>query len=255
MHKHISEGAALLAVALLNLADDDGRFEADPQHIQSLLFSRRPLSCGVDQGLRELSGKTDWLVLYDAKLDGHPARIGQIVNFGRHQVINKYKPSQLPAPPRGLIREDYGSTTEPLPPHTPERSETGDSSTTEPLRPSLEGRKEGKERNEGRSNPPPTLDEVLKFCAEKKIPEEAGRGFFHHFEKTVLPAWRDKNGKAFQWPGRLETWAETEWPDKKNAAGKTGGDKTREQLEAEMLAERDPARRKDLKDQLKKNNQ
>lgn len=98
---------------------------------------------------------------------------------------------------------------------------------------------------------PPSLETVLGLCAKKKIAEEIGRGFFHHYEKVVIPPWTDKGGKAFQWQGRLETWAATEW-EEKSGPSKTAGEKTRAQLEAELEGERDPARRSALKDLIKK---
>lgn len=178
MHKRISEGAALLGVALLNLADDEGRFEADALRIGAALFPLRPLKGGVVQCLAELV-TVGFVELYQGSVDGERLELGVVVNFKRHQVINKPRRSQLPPPPRRTSRpgdfqggkeeenkgdseDEGGMTTGGLPDGSPVGGNDGGGTTTEPLLRSMEGRKEGKDRKEGGMGGAPSA--VLEGC-------------------------------------------------------------------------------------------
>src|SRR2546430_16753125 len=97
MHRRISEPSALLALGLLNWSDDEGRFEADPVQIEKQLFPYRKLSVPIATALAELVS-VGWCVLYSGRVDGEVLALGQVVNFSRHQVINKVRKSALPAP-------------------------------------------------------------------------------------------------------------------------------------------------------------
>jgi hypothetical protein len=105
----VSAEAALLAVGLLNFADDEGFFQANPRLIQADIFPLRELSGSPTLLLNELS-KIGFVRLFSG-LDGK--QYGEIVNFLKHQVINKPTPSKF----KGLetIPEDYGSDPVALP--------------------------------------------------------------------------------------------------------------------------------------------
>lgn len=95
---------ALLAIALLNYADDGGFFNAHPRLIASALFPLRKLSRTVPVLLRELS---ELGYIYIAK---HPdgREFGRVVTFECHQVINKPKDSKL----SGLFSAAYKHSTD-----------------------------------------------------------------------------------------------------------------------------------------------
>lgn len=103
----------------------------------------------------------------------------------------------------------------------------------------------------------PSLEAVLAYCGVTTptrgvIPEETGRAFWEHFERSRYPRWTDKNGNHFQWRGRLDTWHRGD-VEKNRPGQKTGPvEKTREQLEALLEAETDPGRRAELKAEIKK---
>jgi hypothetical protein len=105
----VSAEAALLAIGLLNHADDDGYFNANPKLIEADIFPLRELSGSVTGMVQELAG-IGYIKLFSAP-DGR--RYGCIANFDKHQVINKKNPSKI----KDLctIPEDYGSTTVALP--------------------------------------------------------------------------------------------------------------------------------------------
>lgn len=106
----VSESACLLAIGLLNYADDEGYFNANPKLIKAAIFPIRDQSGSIPVLMRELSS-----VGYISLFSGHDGKIyGLVNNFAKHQVINKAKNS--------IIRElcvlpyEYGTDTELLPP-------------------------------------------------------------------------------------------------------------------------------------------
>ena len=105
----ISSEACLLAIGLLNHCDDEGYFNANPKLVESDVFPLRKLSNTTTVALRELSD-----IGYIRVFEGADGKTyGHIVNFEKHQVINKKTPSKI----KGLekLLEDYGSTTVGLP--------------------------------------------------------------------------------------------------------------------------------------------
>ena len=81
----VSAEAALLALALLNYADDHGFFKWHPKLIESTLFPLRELSGSVPGMLRELSE-----IGYIKRLEGSDGKqYGQISTFGTHQKVSK----------------------------------------------------------------------------------------------------------------------------------------------------------------------
>ncbi len=96
MHRSIKPESALVALALLNYADDEGRFEADEVLFSAACFPLRPKLKVLD-AWQELCS-CGWLVLYESgkDLSGTPIRYGCIPGFDRHQVINRPSPSYIP---------------------------------------------------------------------------------------------------------------------------------------------------------------
>ena len=105
----ISPEAALLAIGLLNHADDEGYFNAHPKLIESDIFPLRELSRPITVMVDELF-KIGYIQLFEG-VDGK--RYGHIYNFSKHQVINKKNPSKI----KELcgLPECYHTTTVELP--------------------------------------------------------------------------------------------------------------------------------------------
>lgn len=97
MHKRLSVSASLLGAALLDYADDEGRFEAEGARIRGMLVPSIDLEKDVDALLGELQ-EIGWLFMYVVKMDNVAVWVGQIVAFELHQVIQRPKPSLLPPP-------------------------------------------------------------------------------------------------------------------------------------------------------------
>jgi len=79
----------ILALGLLNLADDEGYFDADPDYIRGAVLFRED-SSNVRRMLDELS-RSEWI-----DLCGSPDRpIGRVANFRKHQRVDRPQPSRL----------------------------------------------------------------------------------------------------------------------------------------------------------------
>lgn len=81
----------MLAGALLNYADDEGYFNANPKLIEGALFPVRDLSQTLPVMLRELSG-IDYIRV---KIASDSRAYGVVVNFLDHQAISHPRRSQL----------------------------------------------------------------------------------------------------------------------------------------------------------------
>src|SRR3954471_7361128 len=81
----------VLAAGLLNYADDEGYFNANPKLIQATVFPLRELSSTVPVMLHELSG-IGYLRLFSGT-DGK--QYGHICKFLEHQVISHAKTSKI----------------------------------------------------------------------------------------------------------------------------------------------------------------
>ncbi|PQZ45624.1 primosomal protein [Cronobacter sakazakii] len=106
----VSEAACLLAIGLLNYADDEGYFNANPKLVKAAVFPIREQSGSIPVLLQELSS-----VGYISLFSGADGKIyGLVNNFLKHQVINKAKKSAIKE--LCTIPYEYGSNTVQLPP-------------------------------------------------------------------------------------------------------------------------------------------
>jgi hypothetical protein len=117
----LDDFAMLLAIGLLNYADDEGYFNANPALIRASLFPLREDYGSITVALQHLS-KRNYLRLFS----GEGGRVfGKVENFQKHQVINKPNESKI----KGLcvseilLPEHYRSTTVALPSGTGNREQ------------------------------------------------------------------------------------------------------------------------------------
>jgi hypothetical protein len=87
----LPEAVHLLAGALLNYADDEGYFNANPMLVKAECFPLREPSVSVHEGLSELC-RIGYLRLGTGQ-DGK--RYGHVVKFSEHQRINRKTPSKI----------------------------------------------------------------------------------------------------------------------------------------------------------------
>jgi hypothetical protein len=169
----ISPDAALLAIGLLNYADDEGYFNANPMLIRAAIFPIRQTKDIAKVLLPELIkiGYIEMLTDSDGRI------YGVVSNFSVHQYINKPTPSKISC--LELLRYDYGSGTVGLP--------TG---------------KEGKGR-EGKGGAGEIglddlrIDHIAEWLAEKR----KGGAYINHDPQAVLDGFKDycrANGKRYK---------------------------------------------------------
>jgi len=87
----VTDFARLLAIALLNISDDEGYFEADPLLIRGDVFPFLNDYGTITVALRELCG-IGYIQILTTETKGD---IGFIPTFTKHQVINKKSKSKL----------------------------------------------------------------------------------------------------------------------------------------------------------------
>jgi hypothetical protein len=104
----------LLFIGLISNADDDGRLRGAPSRLAGRIFQYDELSPKkIETWLKELES-AGRIVRYAVGKE----RFIWLPGFKKNQVINKYKPSVLPAPlPHSTtrLREKYGSRTVAIP--------------------------------------------------------------------------------------------------------------------------------------------
>ena len=100
----ISESANLLAIGLLNYADDYGYFNANELLIKAAIFPLRDPSTTIRRMLDELS-EIGYIQLFEGT-DGR--NYGHICGFEKHQRVDRAKDSKI----KGLIHFDEQSTND-----------------------------------------------------------------------------------------------------------------------------------------------
>ena len=88
----ISETARLVAIGLLNMADDEGFFNANEKLVSSLLFPLTEPSVSIHECFNQLV-QSGYLKLYPCK-KGKKV-YGKVVNFLKHQKVNRPSSSKI----------------------------------------------------------------------------------------------------------------------------------------------------------------
>ena len=189
-HELISELSAegcLLAIGILNYADDEGYFNANPKLIEAELFPLRKLKTSIQVLLEELT-KINYISLAGTP-DGRT--YGVVNTFLEHQVINRSKPSKI----KGLVQFSEQSLT------------NHGLITDESL---LEGK--GKEGNrEGDSQPIDSAKVISTYCSllDKKVlsvSKERTRAISQFLKTYTLEQWVQAMQKV-----KNSDWMQNEW--------------------------------------------
>lgn len=177
----------LLAIGLLNLADDDGYFLAHPNLIRSALWPFDDDSTNVQRALDTLSDKGYVCV----KKHPEQGEIGLVVKFREHQRIDRPSPSTLKA----YFLDEHSTN----------------------VRGSFAAGKEGKGREgneEGNGTDkrfaPPSREEVVLQCAKIGLPTNEGDKFLAYYEAN---GWRVGRNPMRKWSAALTHW-KTNWIDR-----------------------------------------
>ena len=91
---HLSIAARYMAIGLVSMADDDGRFIGTLNAIGGYVFPHDDLTTKQLAKWRDEIAKSGFAVFYE--VDGK--QFGYIPNYARHQRINRPSPSPPPAP-------------------------------------------------------------------------------------------------------------------------------------------------------------
>lgn len=89
----LPDEARLLAIALLNISDDEGFLLCDPALLRGVVWTYAEDSSKARRALDELS-RAGWI-----ELSEHPTHgvIGKVVNFAKHQRVDRPTPSKIKA--------------------------------------------------------------------------------------------------------------------------------------------------------------
>lgn len=156
---------ALLAIGLLNYADDEGYFKFHAKLIESSVFPLRELSLSIHGMLTELSNM-GYITLHEGS-DGK--KYGHIVNFLKHQRVNRPAPSKIaPILCKTLESEDSVS------PH----GQFSESSLTE------RNREQGKEQGTGNMISCPATPSAVSPSADDSEEDDLPDEFFQTKKTT-----------------------------------------------------------------------
>jgi hypothetical protein len=174
----------LLAIGLLNYADDEGYFRATPALIRAAIFPFED-SLNVHGMLMELSS-TGYLELFETS---EGKQFGRITKFTTHQKVSHPQPSQIKEQIKDLEPFTEDSWNPP-----------------EPLRPEGKG-KEGREPAAVASArfQKPTGEELTEAFRAKGVPEperEAAK-FLNYYESN---GWKVGKSKMQSWPHAVGSW-------------------------------------------------
>jgi hypothetical protein len=163
----LSRDARLIFVGLWSLADDYGRFRADPRLIAGQLLPYDP--DGAEVASRALASLREegCIVLYEAER----SQYGAVTGWERHQRIDRPSASRLPQPPETTI----ANIRQPAPsPREPSALEQGTGNREQGT---------GKKEEDPASSPPPIERGPLVFV-EPDAPTAAwtGQDFFAWFQ-------------------------------------------------------------------------
>lgn len=215
-----SDFTRLLAIAILNLADDEGYFMANPHIVRGSLFPFLESSKIIPGSLHDLS-RVGWIELGK---DDQGRDVGRVVNFAKHQRVDKPKPSQIKA------CSTFPDASQTHPRHVPDASKE-----------ERKG-KEGKGTEEGNGmgvEPPRTREaenqeywpdpreyptvETVKQWAEQVMVSPACAEKWH--ATRVSERWETRNQRPLQLdslPALFRTYA-TAWKAREAAAMKQTG--------------------------------
>jgi hypothetical protein len=151
----LSQHARLLAIALLNHADDEGYFLANVSLVRSACFPFEDDSTNVRRSIDELSS-----IGYIAVKTCSGKCVGRIIRFADHQRIDR--------PQKSKLSPIYAEITDERP---FDEDSTNDRRTIDELSLLEQGKEQGKERNRYTESDKPTSGSVSVFVPEPKTPK------------------------------------------------------------------------------------
>lgn len=187
----LPDRAKLLAIGLLNYADDEGYFWANPKMIRGALFPFDEDSTNVQRGLDLLSA--EGYVITGKTPDGRAW--GKVVNFSKHQRVDRPQASEIK--PIATIQDDSSNDLRML----------DDQSLLD--RKGMEGK--GKEINTGASARTvfvvPTAEQVTSYSQEIGYPMD-GQAWCDSYAQK---GWMIGKSKMKDWRAAVRNWKRSKW--------------------------------------------
>ena len=181
----LPEFSRLMAIALLNWADDEGYFFANPAILRGSLFPFDDDSTKVRRSLDDLSS-VGWIKL---GTDSQGRLVGRVLNFRKHQRIDRPKRSEIKA---SWVIDDES---------TIDRRLIDDKSTGEGK--GMEGKGTGNGREQGREGSTlarveswPAMEDVKAFAQTLCASPECAEKFWHEMEGV---GWQRKGTPVVNW--------------------------------------------------------
>jgi len=209
----ISAEAALLAIGLLNHADDEGFFSANTKLIEADVFPLRELSGSVTGMVEELRS-IGYIKVFSGS-DGK--RYGQVVNFEKHQVINKKSPSKI----KDLCdsEDDSSSPTVVLPTGKERKGkEHGTGSEEKPRKRSHSPDSDSKtlktylaDCKAAGAKPIPDDHHVRTWAADAGITADMLQIAWVQFRERYTEAEKGKGKRYKDWPGHFANAVKANW--------------------------------------------
>ena len=176
----LPEATHLLAAALLNYADDEGYFNANPKLVQATCSPLREPSVSIPESLRSLQ-----TIGYIRLGRGHDGKqYGQIVKFSEHQRVSHPTPSKISK--LSITWECSGNPPEPL------------WSSPEVLRPEMEQGTGNREQGINQSRAIPSDAGLVRQTHQGRKKQAVRHEYSEAFERTwsSYPSRSGNNSKA-----------------------------------------------------------
>jgi hypothetical protein len=192
----LPEFTRLVAIALLNYADDHGYFMANPKLIHGNLFPFEEDSKKVPRSIQELS-RVGYLELGK---DEKGRDVARVINFTKHQRVDKPKPS--------IIKENCTFQ---------------DESKTNPRHVQDASKEEGNGMEQGKGNETAiasslsrgSLEELRAYAVEIGQTALDGESMFHHWESN---GWKNGSNPVKNWKAGIQKWKQNGWlPSQKDS--------------------------------------
>lgn len=197
----LPDSARLLAIGLLNLSDDEGYFICDPILVRNALRAFDEDSTRTREALDSLS-KVGYILVSEPSEVGP---IGFVVNFLKHQRIDRPTPSKLKCYfnstsnrrgfDEGSLLEGNGKEG-----NGKERKQIAEKPENDDLELHLNGSGQEPKETKGKARDEAT---VVAYCKDQELSEEDGQWFWN---KMLSSGWKNAGRAVADWKATVRMW-------------------------------------------------
>ena len=217
-----SPHARLLAIAVLQLADSEGRFRWIPMQVHAHAFPFEP-HLDIDVLAKELEG-TGYMVRYEVQ----GKMYAEIPSFLKHQRLSGKEAGQTSKiPQREVPGKQQGSAGE-FPGKHPDAQEQGNRGTGEQGKEEQDSSPTGEEGDKAPRAPEtrrprlviPSLEEVRTYCQDRGNRVDPEQWFDHYTSN----GWMVGKSPMRDWMAAVRTWERRETNSKGSTRPRSGAD-------------------------------